>query len=575
MSTIKRVTLYKIKSGMNFSDYLKGDLASYDLIVNNDEKFKVCIKYINAEGAKKSEEEVPWIRFLNSGFEEKRYVYNAKNYFPRAIMAVSFEVEGLGVQNFAATFGQHGDSLLDKNRIVHDFGIRVGMNICDTDRLRRVQTMVHESISRQTERQASIGANLRMFGVNTDSEFFRTISGYVQASYTDIVESFRGRDSISIKIPRDKAILWKDFIEICRRLNERYYSKAYQETDFKVYDILRHESDPEIVAQLDKVLCARLSDKDFGKIHLSPPDFIESEDLDFAYIPVRNGIVPPLYDDLRIEDLINVPRRRLKDLSLSTVKSWSIYIYDREQNIAFPKWNAYQCLVAEIELSGKIYVLSNEQWREVSPQLKEKVSEYFSQRKLDVDVPYLPNGTNIFDSKRNQNREEIYNRTVALADPNSFLFDKGKIKIAGQGLYEICDIFHANKHFVHVKRYTSGASSISHIFTQVKIYSHAFSTDADTRRSFVDWIESSGEPENNGKNRSAFKALIPENSSDVKEHEHTVVFCILHENDGFELNDLPFMSQYELMLTHRFLTEDRRYKVGVVFRKVELGTAVK
>lgn len=454
MTDIKRVTLFKIKPNIDFVDYLKGGLAQYDHVQGDG--FEAYIKFQVGGGAEKSEEQIPWLRFLNAGFQSKKYHYKSSNRFPRAVMAVKFTVEGAGTRHYVATFGQHADSFFDKNRIVHDFGIRVGMNICDTDRLRRVQTTAHESISRQTERQASVGANLRVFGINTDSEFLRTISGFVKPAYKEIVESFRGRDSISIKLPRDKQIAWADLISICRRLDERYYANDYRDTEFKVYDTLRHETDPEIVAQLDALLCTKLAARDFSKVHLSPPEFVESEDMDFAYVPDADGDPPSLYEDLRVEDLVGVPRRRLKGLTTATLKSWSIYEFNSEQN------------------------------------------------------------------------------------------------------------------FVHVKRYTSGASSISHIFTQTKLYSHAFSTDAETRKGVGEWIDASAEPENEGKDRAAFKALVPPDVR-ISEPDYTVIFCLLHDKDAFAITDLPFMSQYELMLTHRFLTEDRRYNVGVVFRKVELG----
>jgi uncharacterized protein (TIGR04141 family) len=573
MLEIKRVTLYKTKPGNGFADYLKGDLATYDHVVDDDHGFEGYIKFVKAGGKAKTEDEVPWLRFLNSGFPAKKYELIATNIFPRAIMAIKFAVEGKGDRHYVATFGQHADSMLDRNRIVYDFGIKVGMNICDTERLRRVQTTGHESISTQTERQASVGANLRVFGVNTESEFLRTISGYVKAEFNPIVESFRGRDSIAIKLPKEKNIAWSDLVSICRQLDEQYYSTAYKNTVFKVYDLLRHETDPQVVADLDDALCVKIAAKDFGKIHLSPPTFVESEEIDFCYQQHGDDDdPPPLFEDLRIADLVSVPRRRLKGLSVGTLKSWSIYEYNSEQDKAFLKWNAYECLVAEIELNGKTYVLSNGQWREISPELRNTVTTYFANHNLDVAAPYLPNGTNIYDAARKQNREEVYNRAVAAAEAAAFLFDKGKVKIAGQGLYEICDLFHLERHFVHVKRYSSGASSISHIFTQTKLYSHAFATDADTRKSVAEWIDASLEPENDGKDRAAFKLLSPHDSR-IAEPDYTVIFCLLTEQPAFSISDLPFMSQYELMLTHRFLTQDRNYKVGVVFRQVQLGAA--
>jgi uncharacterized protein (TIGR04141 family) len=551
-------------------DFLKGDLATYDHIVDADAGFEGYIKYVKAGGKAKTDDEVPWLRFLNSGFTVKKYEFIATNHFPRAIMALKFAIEGHGDRYYVATFGQHADSMLDRNRIVYDFGIKVGMNICDTERLRRVQTTGHESISTQTERQASVGANLRVFGVNTESEFLRTISGYVKGDFNQIVESFRGRDNIAIKLPKDKNIAWADLVSICRQLDEQYSSDAYKATVFRVYDLLRHETDPQVVADLDAALCAKIAAKDFSKIHLSPPTFVESEEIDFCYQKSDGVEPPPLYEDLRIGDLVSVPRRRLKGLSVSTLRSWPIYEYNSEQDKAFFKWNAYECLVAEIELNGKTYVLATGQWREISPELRTAVTAYFANHNLDVAAPYLPNGTNIYDLARKQNREEVYNRAVAAAHADAFLFDKGKVKIAGQGLYEICDLFHLQRHVVHVKRYSSGASSISHIFTQTKLYSHAFATDTNTRKSVAEWIDASDEPENQGKDRAAFKALSPHETR-ISEADYTVVFCLLTEQAAFTLADLPFMSQYELMLTHRFLTQDRNFNVGVVFRQIQLG----
>jgi hypothetical protein len=46
---------------------------------------------------------------------------------------------------------------------------------------------------------------------------------------------------------------------------------------------------------------------------------------------------------------------------------------------------------------------------------------------------------------------------------------------------------------------------------------------------------------------------------------------VLHDDDDFSLDKLPFMSRYELMQSRRFLTEDRNFKVGIVFQRGILG----
>ena len=147
MNEIKKVTLYKIKPDIDFENYLKGELNTYDAFENVDAGYSGYIKYVDAAGAEKTEDAVQWLRFLNSGFDPKRYTFAARNRFPRAIMALRVSLQGGNAVHYVATFGQHGDAFLDKSRIVHDFGIKVGMNICDIEKLRRIQTSAHEAIA--------------------------------------------------------------------------------------------------------------------------------------------------------------------------------------------------------------------------------------------------------------------------------------------------------------------------------------------------------------------------------------------------------------------------------------------
>ncbi len=570
MTELKKVNLYKIKVGRDFGAFLKGDLSNYDHINNEAAGYEAYIKYAVGGGAEKTESQVPWIAFLNSAFSETKYRYSAFNKFPRAILAIKIKVENTYIC-YVATFGQHGDSYLDKNHITRDFGIKVGMNICDIDDLRKIQTTVHESISQQTERQASTGANLKVFGINNESELLRTISGCVHKDYKNIIDSFKGKDSISLKFAENAPLDWAKLVELCKKMEERYHSEDYKQTDFKVYDILRHETDPEITDQLDTILCKTISNKNFSKIHLAPPEFVEFSDISYCYKKKEGQVTPPLFEDLNIHDLIAAPRRRIANLKISTIKSWPIYTYDHEQEKTYEKWDAYQCVVAEVTLNEKIYILSNGQWREVSNDLQEKVKRYFQSNNLNMSVDYLPSNIRIFDSERNQNREEIYNAAACQSSGSLFLFDQAKITIASEKKYEVCDLLSADKHLIHVKKYSSGASSISHLFTQGRFYSRAFSTDAVCRKEMTDWIETNTDEVNAGKNKAIFKSIIPEKSIDVLEGDYKIIFCVLHEAENFGIKDLPFMSQYELMNSHKYLTEDRKFKCGIAFKKVLLG----
>ncbi len=143
MTDFKRVTLYKIKAVSGFEDFLIG--STFDEI-KIDTGVTGFIKYEEIRSKDKNEDDVPWLVFLNSGLSKKKYEFKSRNKFPRAVMAMRIETEKDPLY-FAATFGQHADSYIEKDKIVYDFGIRVGMNICHDGGLRRVQTTGHEAIA--------------------------------------------------------------------------------------------------------------------------------------------------------------------------------------------------------------------------------------------------------------------------------------------------------------------------------------------------------------------------------------------------------------------------------------------
>lgn len=567
MTEFKRVTLYKIKPVAGFDDFLLGN--SYDA-VEVEEGVTGRIKYDEVFSKSKNEDDVPWLVFLNSGHDPKKYEFKSQNKFPRAAMALCIETDEDSLF-FVATFGQHADIYIDKDQIVYDFGIKVGMNICHDDGLRRVQTTGHEAISKQTERQASSGAALSVFGINSETEFLRTISGSVKDDYRDVVESFKGKDSITIKFPKDTEVSWSYLAETCRRFEERYHSEDYKGTQFRSYDNLRHENDPVVIEQLDELLCAAIEARDFSRVHLAPPEFVEG-DMEFTYVKAKPGEpAPPIHEDLRIDDIVSIPRRHLNGMTAQRLKSWKIYSYDGEHHATHLKWSAYKCIVAEVDLGEQTFVISNGQWREISENLKAEVDTFIADEVTELDPPHLLGGINIWSTEHNQNREDVFNSAVGRACPELYVLDKSKIIIAGSKSYEVCDLLHLDGSIIHVKRYSSGAASISHLFTQCKFYSDAFLTDASCRADMRTWIGEDEGPNNAGKDKSPFLALIPERSQDVFGQNYTVIFCILHASDSFSLSDLPFMSRYELMLSQRYLTEHRKFKTGVVFRKVEHG----
>lgn len=205
MSGLKQITLFRIKNNTNFEVFLKGDLSEFSHIEPNGD-FEGYIKFVKVPAKKANQDQIPWLRFLNSGLE-KKFKFQASNLYPRAIMAL--KINGGNEENdvcYAAVFGQHGDIFLNKDHIVYDFGIKVAMNICDVEKLKRIQTTEHEAISRQTERQASIGTRLGVFNIDSETELLRKISGHVKEDFKSLIKTFQGKESISLAFPNDKNV---------------------------------------------------------------------------------------------------------------------------------------------------------------------------------------------------------------------------------------------------------------------------------------------------------------------------------------------------------------------------------
>lgn len=120
---------------------------------------------------------------------------------------------------------------------------------------------------------------------------------------------------------------------------------------------------------------------------------------------------------------------------------------------------------------------------------------------------------------------------------------------------------------MHVKRLRSGAASVTHLFLQGRFYGDAFLADQGTRmamRAFV--VGKVGEAV-----AAPFIDAIPEKREDLVANNFRVIFCLLTELDDADLSILPFMSQYELMHTHRHLYLALGFRCEVAIRRIALG----
>jgi len=566
--SLEKLTVYKIKESVTrFEDFINETDGKRrplpplrPITIANapaDIEVQASFSHKNHE-TQKTAEDVPWIMFINEGTDDP-IVFNCRNKFPCAVVAIKITTENSS-KFYALTFGLGAETFLDNEKIVRDFGLRVAMNICDTEKLRRIQTNIHEAVSTHAERQISTGSNLSVFQINDEKEFLRSVTGVARTEF-NFIKSFTGKDNISLKIKDENPLNWESLIPKLQTLEDAYNQDDYLQV-FQGYSKFHFENDPNIISQLDHAVFEKLKNGDIENIHLAPPEFTDFENRYFTY-KAEGG---DQHDDLSIDDFIKSRRAFGERSSIDSLKTHKIYVWSSETGNKVTNWSVYRCLVAETELNNDTYILSMAQWKKVSGDFKQEVEDYVAGISPNQSA-YLTSNILIWDAQKNQNREEVYNQELHNGNPDLFLFDKAKVQIAGERIYEVCDLLHSDKSLIHVKRLKSGAASISHLFLQGKFYSDAFISDPKCRQSMREHITQN----HNGRPTQAFTDILPDNRNDIITNDYTVIFCILTERANPNVNSLPFMARYELMHSHKHINQALGFKCEYKMVTVVLG----
>jgi uncharacterized protein (TIGR04141 family) len=577
--SLDRVTIFKVKeTAASFADFFRSvdangrklpDLKKLDIHADYqmDVQIEGVIGYKEHHSAR-TEDDISWISFINKSLE-KAITFKSNNKLPCGAVGIKITKEGKSLY-YALTFGIGAESFLEPDELVRDFGLRVAMNVGDKNNLKRVQTSIHEAVSTHSEKQISSGSSFPVFGINDEKEFLRAMAGSAKQEY-DFIASFTGKDSISIKLNKESKIDWDNLIPRILILEEAYHKEDYLE-QYKGYAKFHFETDPKRIAELDNILFKRIVEGEHANIHLAPPEFINMDSRSFSY---RDDADAEHHDDLSLNDFLSSRRAFRKDSTIKSLKDQKICIWDTDTGIRISHWSAYKCIVAEVDLAQSTYILSMGQWKEVSGDLKKEVEDHLKTIAINNDT-FLPADVFLWDplagKKVNgvasgENREEIYNQEAVKGDASLFLFDKSKVQVAAERIYEICDIFSTAQAMIHIKRLKEGSASITHLFLQARFYSEGFITEEPCRVSMHDHIKNNA----GGRNVGAFLAAIPIDRKALIANNYKVIFCILCKQDNPSLKLLPFMAKYECMHSHKYITNALGMQCEIAFRKVRLG----
>ncbi|HFQ4916771.1 TPA: DUF6119 family protein [Vibrio vulnificus] len=537
---------------------------------SNGYEIEGIVKYADVGGTSKTEADYPWMVMLNNLSEDLNLKFSNTNKSPSAVLCLKITRDVDDILFYILTFGMHTSRFINSDKLVNDFGIKVAMNICDHNNLKKVNTTTHSSVSTLTDRQASKGTNLEIFDINDEKEFFRSISGSTYENYP-YIKSFAGKSSITVNLKKGTSVTDDGIVDILLSLEEAYDLELYKEK-FPSYGRLDYVSDEDEIDRLNGILFNFLKNKDFSNIHLSPSIIMDENVSYFSYKDPEAYESVDKFDDLNISELISQNHNFNQKSSIKTILNWKVYYVNTSEEIFTMR--AYDCINCELEDNGTTYILSSGTWRNVSSDFKSEVELYVKNNIKDKSDDYLPNDVSIHCIVKEKGRdtvkykEEVYNAYAAKYDDNIYLFDKSKINIAGQKRYEICDLLHRDKELIHVKVLKSGTNSLSHLFVQSRFYTDAFVKDIDTRKSMIEFINKNDNPENIGKDKDAFLSIVKEKRSELQESTFSVLLCILTYTKDMKIDDLPFMAKYELANTHKYLINERGIELAYAIRLV-------
>ena len=183
----------------------------------------------------------------------------------------------------------------------------------------------------------------------------------------------------------------------------------------------------------------------------------------------------------------------------------------------------YRCIYCELSCEGEDYALNNGKWFKVN-------AEYL--KNLNDSIKQIPISSLQFPTYQG-NDEGAYNEGVYKGNQDYFaLMDKKLIQHGGgNSKIEFCDLFTADKHLIHVKRY-GGSSVLSHLFAQGTVSARLLLSDPDFRKKVNEEL-----PETH---------QLSDTTQKPNANEFEVVYAIASKSATASVDELPLFSKINL-----------------------------
>jgi uncharacterized protein (TIGR04141 family) len=461
-----------------------------------------------------------WAGFLAQGVGPLAGLFNA-NCSAALVLAAAG-------RRFALTFG-YGRNLLVLDAFVREFGLRCALNTVDPQTLRSVDARTFEELSVMTRSQTSRATGLENFRISQAQDILRAVSG--QPRDKDFGSRITGADAAKVTyVP-----VLSDLSAKCEALLAAYESEAYK-ARFAFIDQLRAVRDPVVVELLNNDVVRRLRERDYGSLHLAPPDVVETQEIDGF---VFGGLEEEPSTDLDVTHY----RDLLGDdapLSVAEIRRQKVGVVYSSGAEPHYRWKLFDCIVAEIPEGESLYVLSAGMWYQVEPAFAAGIGDQVQARVTSAETLPHAGGTET---------EPSYNQRAA-ASSGMHLLDGRLVTPSGaQTPIEFCDLMSSERRLIHLKR-RSRSSTLSHLFSQGVVSAETFLRDRTFRLALAKRLADDG--------LGQAASLIPDERPEPRDWE--VVFGIIGGAAKGWPRSLPFFTQLNFKIQADRL-QDLGYRV--------------
>ncbi|MEM9023586.1 MAG: TIGR04141 family sporadically distributed protein, partial [Bacteroidota bacterium] len=242
----------------------------------------------------------------------------------------------------------------------------------------------------------------------------------------------------------------------------------YKES-FSWVDLIAPVKDTAVIQALDGHLMTMLQSDERKNCWMAVPDIIDWEQMvGCRYSHRKTDAFAP--GDLDLEEYLLANAMQDTD-DIGYFKHHLITAWDSDNKLLH-RWPAYRCLIAELALDEKLYVLSNSIWYSIENRFKRGIEHFFEH---EVKASTMNWCAYSGESEGDYNWLLAEHLSGACLDAKNVSYGGGHSKI------EVCDVLTPEKQLVHVKKY-GGSYPLSHLFAQGLVASRTLSGDVEFRK---------------------------------------------------------------------------------------------